>query len=148
MYIFGGLRASRTIHRRLISSVLGTTMKWLDSTPVGRVITQCTQDMRSGASRPNFPSRGSAIIVGTVNGMIPCNLNAVIGMSKACSRNSLLPSSSLPPPFCLVLPPLYRGCCRTDLYQRSALRQAWMRNARSLALSHFGAGIGACVMST
>ena len=48
VYMFGGLRASRTIHRRLISSVLGTTLRWLDSTPVARVIARCTQDMQSG----------------------------------------------------------------------------------------------------
>lgn len=52
VYMFGGLRASRTIHRRLISSVLGTTLRWLDSTPVARVIARCTQDMQSGALGP------------------------------------------------------------------------------------------------
>ena len=52
VYVFGGLRASRTIHRRLISSVLGATLRWLDSTPVSRVIARCTQDMQSGVPSP------------------------------------------------------------------------------------------------
>ena len=52
LYRFGGLRASRTIHRRLISAVLGTTLRWLDSTPVARVIARCTQDMQSGMLNP------------------------------------------------------------------------------------------------
>ncbi|KAI0066573.1 P-loop containing nucleoside triphosphate hydrolase protein [Artomyces pyxidatus] len=45
-YIFGTLRASRLIHRMLIRSILGTTLRWLDTTPVSRVITRCTQDTR------------------------------------------------------------------------------------------------------
>ena len=52
VYLFGGLRASRAIHRQLISSVLGTTLRWLDSTPVARVIARCTQDMQSGVLSP------------------------------------------------------------------------------------------------
>ena len=48
VYMLGGLKASRIIHRRLIASVLGTTLRWLDSTPVARVIARCTQDIQSG----------------------------------------------------------------------------------------------------
>ncbi|KAE9406279.1 P-loop containing nucleoside triphosphate hydrolase protein [Gymnopus androsaceus JB14] len=35
-----------SIHKQLVQSVLGTTMRWLDTTPTSRVITRCTQDMR------------------------------------------------------------------------------------------------------
>ncbi|KAJ8082215.1 hypothetical protein PM082_008062 [Marasmius tenuissimus] len=45
-YVSGALRASKTIHQRLVKSVLGTTMRWLDRTPTSRVITRCTQDIR------------------------------------------------------------------------------------------------------
>ncbi|KAF9261735.1 hypothetical protein L218DRAFT_1001520 [Marasmius fiardii PR-910] len=46
IYLNAALRASRVIHKRLIESVLGTTMRWLDRTPTSRVITRCTQDIR------------------------------------------------------------------------------------------------------
>ncbi|KAH9166802.1 hypothetical protein EDB89DRAFT_2075433 [Lactarius sanguifluus] len=47
VYVFGALRASRAIHRTLIESVLGTTLRWLDTTPTSRVITRVTQDIRA-----------------------------------------------------------------------------------------------------
>ncbi|KAH8986103.1 hypothetical protein EDB92DRAFT_1949382 [Lactarius akahatsu] len=47
VYMFGALRASRAIHRTLIESVLGTTLRWLDTTPTSRVITRVTQDIRA-----------------------------------------------------------------------------------------------------
>ncbi|KAG7095647.1 hypothetical protein E1B28_006369 [Marasmius oreades] len=45
-YLNGALRASRVIHKQLVESILGTTMRWLDRTPTSRVITRCTQDIR------------------------------------------------------------------------------------------------------
>ncbi|OSX63327.1 hypothetical protein POSPLADRAFT_1074001 [Postia placenta MAD-698-R-SB12] len=45
IFLVGSLRASRIIHNTLITSVLGTTMRWLDKTPTGRVIARCTQDI-------------------------------------------------------------------------------------------------------
>ena len=56
IFTFGSLRASRAIHRKLISSVLGTTLRWLDSTPTARVIARCTQDMQAGSSYWFCPS--------------------------------------------------------------------------------------------
>ncbi|KAH9028046.1 hypothetical protein EDB83DRAFT_2526408 [Lactarius deliciosus] len=47
VYMFGALRASRAIHRTLIESVLGTTLRWLDTTPTSRIITRVTQDIRT-----------------------------------------------------------------------------------------------------
>ncbi|KAI9449923.1 hypothetical protein BJY52DRAFT_1192187 [Lactarius psammicola] len=47
VYVFGAVRASRSIHRNLIESVLGTTLRWLDTTPTSRVITRVTQDIRA-----------------------------------------------------------------------------------------------------
>ncbi|KAH9019338.1 hypothetical protein EDB83DRAFT_2508436 [Lactarius deliciosus] len=47
VYMFGALRASRAIHRTLIESVLGTTLRWLDTTPTSRIITRVTQDIRA-----------------------------------------------------------------------------------------------------
>lgn len=66
-YIFGRIRASRYIHKRLIEAITGSTLRsdrsnvrhlhyltlpyfhrWLDSTPTGRIIARCTQDIRAG----------------------------------------------------------------------------------------------------
>ncbi|KAG6830884.1 hypothetical protein H0H87_006879 [Tephrocybe sp. NHM501043] len=41
----GSLRASASLHRRLIETILGTTLRWLDKTPTSRVITRVTQDV-------------------------------------------------------------------------------------------------------
>ncbi|KIY70079.1 P-loop containing nucleoside triphosphate hydrolase protein [Cylindrobasidium torrendii FP15055 ss-10] len=47
VYIRGSIRASKSIHARLVESVLGTTLRWLDKTPVSRIIARCTQDIRA-----------------------------------------------------------------------------------------------------
>ncbi|KAE9400658.1 P-loop containing nucleoside triphosphate hydrolase protein [Gymnopus androsaceus JB14] len=47
VFLFGMMRSSRSIHKQLVQSVLGTTWRWLDTTPTSRVITRCTQDIRS-----------------------------------------------------------------------------------------------------
>ncbi|KAF9270617.1 hypothetical protein L218DRAFT_983085 [Marasmius fiardii PR-910] len=46
IFVLGAIRAARTVHNQLIHSLLGTTLRWLDTTPVSRVITRCTQDIR------------------------------------------------------------------------------------------------------
>ncbi|KAF5314793.1 hypothetical protein D9758_017505 [Tetrapyrgos nigripes] len=51
VWLFGAIRSSRSIHKQLVSSVLGTTFRWLDTTPTSRVITRCTKDM-SDVDRP------------------------------------------------------------------------------------------------
>ncbi|KAF6747848.1 multidrug resistance-associated ABC transporter [Ephemerocybe angulata] len=46
-FITGVLRASRIIHKLLVESVLGTTLRWLDETPVSRILTRMTLDISS-----------------------------------------------------------------------------------------------------
>ncbi|KIJ38934.1 hypothetical protein M422DRAFT_33000 [Sphaerobolus stellatus SS14] len=46
-YVLATMRASLLIHNRLVNSVLGTTLRWLDETPTSRIITRCTQDIRA-----------------------------------------------------------------------------------------------------
>ncbi|KAG6849488.1 hypothetical protein H0H93_008015 [Arthromyces matolae] len=41
----GALRASASLHKRLITTILGTTLRWLDKTPTSRVIARVTQDV-------------------------------------------------------------------------------------------------------
>ncbi|KAJ7852957.1 multidrug resistance-associated ABC transporter [Mycena leptocephala] len=45
LYTFGILRASESLNRQLIDSVLGTTLRWLDTTPTSRIIARSTHDM-------------------------------------------------------------------------------------------------------
>ncbi|KAF9243741.1 P-loop containing nucleoside triphosphate hydrolase protein [Melanogaster broomeanus] len=47
LWFYGSLRALRSIHQRLVDAILGTTLRWLDTTPTSRVITRCTQDIRA-----------------------------------------------------------------------------------------------------
>ena len=47
LWIFRSLRASRILHSQLLESVFTATFRWLDVTPVGRIITRCTQDISS-----------------------------------------------------------------------------------------------------
>ncbi|KAJ7272088.1 hypothetical protein B0H12DRAFT_1200283 [Mycena haematopus] len=46
-YTAGSFRASRTIHKQLVESIMGTTLRWLDFTPTSRIITRCTVDISS-----------------------------------------------------------------------------------------------------
>ncbi|KAJ7105184.1 hypothetical protein C8R44DRAFT_858596 [Mycena epipterygia] len=46
-YTLGTFRASRSIHKQLVESVLSAPLRWIDLTPASRVITRCTVDIRS-----------------------------------------------------------------------------------------------------
>ncbi|KIY64092.1 P-loop containing nucleoside triphosphate hydrolase protein [Cylindrobasidium torrendii FP15055 ss-10] len=45
--VIGTIRASRKVSRALMGSILSATMHWLDTTPVSRIITRCTQDLQA-----------------------------------------------------------------------------------------------------
>lgn len=47
IYVHGSLNASRRIHEMLTKSVLGTTLQFLDKTPIGRIIARFTQDINA-----------------------------------------------------------------------------------------------------
>ncbi|KAF8191645.1 P-loop containing nucleoside triphosphate hydrolase protein [Mycena galopus ATCC 62051] len=47
VYLLGMVRASTVIHTKLIQSILGTTLRFLDVTPTSRMIARCTQDLRA-----------------------------------------------------------------------------------------------------
>ncbi|KZS96509.1 P-loop containing nucleoside triphosphate hydrolase protein [Sistotremastrum niveocremeum HHB9708] len=46
-FMFGGVRASRSLHERLTKSILSCTIRWLDTTPVSRILTRFSQDSQS-----------------------------------------------------------------------------------------------------
>ncbi|KAF8309572.1 P-loop containing nucleoside triphosphate hydrolase protein [Clavulina sp. PMI_390] len=71
--IFGVTRAATRIHNRLVHSILGTTLRFLDTTPVGRIVSRFTQDIQTvdttlSAHVRNISALTSAIILklGTV----------------------------------------------------------------------------------
>ncbi|KAJ7175766.1 multidrug resistance-associated ABC transporter [Mycena filopes] len=45
LYAFGTMRSAKIIHAKFIDSVIGATLRWLDTTPMSRVITRATQDI-------------------------------------------------------------------------------------------------------
>ncbi|KAI8972403.1 P-loop containing nucleoside triphosphate hydrolase protein [Trametes punicea] len=50
-YLFGSIRAARIIHQELVTSVLGTTLRWLDKTPTSRIVARCTADIQTVDTR-------------------------------------------------------------------------------------------------
>ncbi|KAI0080055.1 P-loop containing nucleoside triphosphate hydrolase protein [Panus rudis PR-1116 ss-1] len=66
LLIFGSMRASRVIHKALLHSVFSATLRWLDRTPISRIITRCTQDIQS-----------KCFNYGTVDNVIPMYLFAL-----------------------------------------------------------------------
>ncbi|KAG6813437.1 hypothetical protein H0H92_011134 [Tricholoma furcatifolium] len=51
VFTFGALRGSAYLHRQLIETILGATLRWLDKTPASRIITRVTQDVAAGKSQ-------------------------------------------------------------------------------------------------
>ena len=47
IFIYGSLNASRRIHEKLTRAILGTTLRFLDKTPIGRIIARFTRDIRA-----------------------------------------------------------------------------------------------------
>ncbi|KAJ6564563.1 P-loop containing nucleoside triphosphate hydrolase protein [Mycena capillaripes] len=43
-FTLGSFHASKAIHTQMLNSVMGTTFRWLDVTPISRIITRCTSD--------------------------------------------------------------------------------------------------------
>ncbi|EJD52269.1 P-loop containing nucleoside triphosphate hydrolase protein, partial [Auricularia subglabra TFB-10046 SS5] len=123
-FVYGSMRASRLIHNRLIDSILGTTLRWLDVVPVSRVITRCTQDLRSidGPLGVMF-----AEVVETSFAIL-CRMGAIVLMSPAFVLPALLVA---------VI-----GWACGQVYMKSQLSvKREMSNARSPLLGHFGAAM-------
>ncbi|KAJ8594877.1 hypothetical protein M405DRAFT_759938 [Rhizopogon salebrosus TDB-379] len=124
MYYWGSMRASRTIHKKLIESVLGTTLRWLDTTPTSRVITRCTQDIR--AIDGPF-AQGIGWVVELSLTMI-VKLGAVVTMTPVFLAPGL---------FIGVL-----GGWIGRIYMKAQLSvKREMSNAKAPVLGHFGAAI-------
>ncbi|KAJ4000261.1 hypothetical protein F5050DRAFT_1804229 [Lentinula boryana] len=124
IYIFGTVRASRAIHKELITSIFGTTLRWLDTTPTSRVITRCTQDIRA------------------VDGPVPMWLQAVSEISammilKYTAVVVITPIFFFPG---VVVAFLGAVCGQVYIKARLSVKRE-MSNKRAPVLGHFGAAI-------
>ncbi|KAF8885698.1 multidrug resistance-associated ABC transporter [Gymnopilus junonius] len=127
-YIYGTMRASRTINAQLIDSVLSSTLRWLDETPAARIITRCTQD------------------IATVDGGLPMDFGATVELFLCMIVRLTGPVIFTPifllPGLVIALLGIYLG----NLYLRAQMSvKREMSNARSPVLSHFGGAIAGMV---
>jgi ABC-type multidrug transport system fused ATPase/permease subunit len=67
MWCFGALRSAKRIHANLVDHVLGANMRFLDQTPVGRLIGRFTKDMKSVDTGMTRLFVGIAQIVATLS---------------------------------------------------------------------------------
>ncbi|KAJ7145004.1 multidrug resistance-associated ABC transporter [Mycena crocata] len=124
MYVFGMVRASTIIHTQLIQSIMGTTLRWLDTTPTSRVIARCTQDLRDIDTYIGQSLWGVVDLVFYAS----IRLGAVILLAPPF----LLPAALL----------LFAGTWIGSLYTKAQLSvKREMSNARAPLLGHFGAAI-------
>ncbi|KIJ45712.1 hypothetical protein M422DRAFT_29796 [Sphaerobolus stellatus SS14] len=123
-FLFGSLKASSKVHKVLISSVLGTTLRWLDTVPTGRIIARCTADIR------------------TIDGPIADNLIEVtvltlILLTRFGSVILFVPIFLVPGVLVFIA-----GCFCGQFYIRAQLPvKREMSNMKSPVLAHFGAAI-------
>ncbi|KIK62964.1 hypothetical protein GYMLUDRAFT_259735 [Collybiopsis luxurians FD-317 M1] len=121
VYLFAVLRASRSIHKQLMQSVLGTTLRWLDTTPTSRVITRATQDMRD------------------IDGPLPNQLNALTRLTimmagQFCSVMYYSPPFILPG----ILLTLAGALCGSIYIKAQLPIKRVQSNAKAPVLAHFG----------
>ncbi|PBK89773.1 P-loop containing nucleoside triphosphate hydrolase protein [Armillaria gallica] len=124
VYVFGTIRASRSIHKRLMVSILGTTLRWLDITPASRIIARCTLDIRA------------------VDSTLPTSLFHLTSMSMAMllkfSAIVVFTPAFLVPGLIMAIAGAYLG----QIYMKAQLPvKREMSNAKAPVLGHFGAAI-------
>ncbi|CAG7846211.1 ATP-binding cassette transporter abc4 Short=ABC transporter abc4; AltName: Full=ATP-energized glutathione S-conjugate pump abc4; AltName: Full=Glutathione S-conjugate-transporting ATPase abc4 [Serendipita indica DSM 11827] len=124
VYLFGALRASRKIHDQLITSIFAATLRWLDTTPVGRIISRFTVDIRA--------------IDGQISGMLSDWLEITITM--LVKLGAVVVRTPV-----FVLPGLLVGGLGSwlgNMYIKAQLSvKREMSNARAPVFSHFHASI-------
>ncbi|KAI0085671.1 P-loop containing nucleoside triphosphate hydrolase protein [Irpex rosettiformis] len=124
LFVFGCLRASRTIHRDLIETVLGTTLRWLDKTPTSRIITRCTQDIQA--------------VDGPISEYLGWLMDITMSMIiKFIAVIYIAPIFMIPGVFISIL-----GAWCGQIYIKAQLSvKREMSNARAPVLGHFGAAV-------
>ncbi|KAH9480752.1 ATP-binding cassette transporter abc4 [Psilocybe cubensis] len=127
MIIFYNYRtvvASRVIHAALMESVFGSTFRWLDETPIGRIIARCTQDIRT-------------VDTNVVQSFLWV-IDQIIGLiSKLGAIVLFTPIFVIPGVVVAIV-----GTVLGSMYLRAQLSiKREMSNARSPLLAHFNAAI-------
>ncbi|KAI9056602.1 multidrug resistance-associated ABC transporter, partial [Trametes sanguinea] len=123
-YLFGSLRATRIVHKELVTSVLGTTLRWLDKTPTARIIARCTQDI---GMLDNYVSRSTEIMAQLIVYMV-LKVVAVLIFS---------PAFVIPAIFVL----LASGLCAHVFIKVQLSVKRELSNSKAPVLAHFGAAV-------
>ncbi|CCO37550.1 ATP-binding cassette transporter abc4 Short=ABC transporter abc4 [Rhizoctonia solani AG-1 IB] len=124
IHVLGSVRAARRIHDHLIKAVLGAPLRWLDSTPIGRIVARFTQDIRC------------------IDGSLPNELQYLVQqtlqlLSRFIGIIVFAPIFAVPGAALFII-----GLFLGQIYmtaQMSVKRE--MSNARSPLFSHFGAAL-------
>lgn len=128
VYYKGAMRASRVIHAKLVDRIFGAYMRFLDTTPVGRILSRFTKDMKA----IDGPFTDVAI------GVFDISLGLLI---KFLSIVVMIPLFSLP---AVVIAAF--GSFIGELYIHSQLSvKREMSNAKSPLFSHLAASVSGIV---
>ncbi|KAI0365037.1 P-loop containing nucleoside triphosphate hydrolase protein [Pilatotrama ljubarskyi] len=124
-YVFGSVRAARIVHKELVTSVLGTTLRWLDKTPTARIITRCTVDIQTLDTR--F-ARTAELLV-EVSIFMLLKMLAVVLFSPIF----IIPAAMVA---------IAGGLCGHVFMRAQLSVKREMSNYKAPVLSHFGAAVG------
>lgn len=80
-FVLGAIRASKQVHNMLARSILGSTLRWLDSTPVGRVVSRFTQGMWQSNFLFETSTNQIPADMRNIDGPIPNTFLDLVGMS-------------------------------------------------------------------
>ncbi|KAI0717852.1 P-loop containing nucleoside triphosphate hydrolase protein [Cerioporus squamosus] len=123
-WVYGSMRAARIVHQELVTSILGTTLRWLDKTPTARIIARCTEDIQTVDNR--F-ARVTEMLVEMVAFLL-LKMLAVVVFS---------PIFLFPAIFVALM-----GAIIGNIFMKAQLSvKREMSNAKAPVLGHFGAAI-------
>ncbi|KAF7305977.1 ATP-binding cassette transporter [Mycena chlorophos] len=127
-YVLGSFRASKSLHAQLVESVMGTTLRWLDTTPVSRIIARATVD------------------IGVVDNFLADALHAVINIGVSMVIKFTAVVLFAPIFFFAGLFVGAAGIVMGQIYMASQLSvKREQSNARAPVLAHFGATVSGLV---
>ncbi|KAG6908669.1 hypothetical protein DXG01_003683 [Tephrocybe rancida] len=140
VHILGTLRASRSIHSDLITSVLGATLRWLDITPTSRLIARCTQDIRAGTVSSYSAAKYPLTARSTVDGPVPNGIWRLYGKTIMVLLRFgaiVLMAPGFVGPSIIVA--ILGGLCGQMYLAAQLPVKRMMSNAKAPILGHFGA---------
>ncbi|KAI0633979.1 P-loop containing nucleoside triphosphate hydrolase protein [Trametes polyzona] len=123
-YVFGSIRAARIVHQKLITSILSTTLRWLDKTPTARIIARCTEDIQT---LDNRIARATEILVEMLVYML-LKMAAVVLFSPIF----IIPA---------IMVAVAGGACGNVFMKAQLSVKRELSNSKAPVLSHFGAAI-------